>query len=217
MIYAEIFLLSSIADRNGTSFCSYLILIYGWVDYILSHLADERPRYPVLECLTVPIGNGLTEFGSFLVKISNPLALSLEHLTIVVPGVPSPTRGKCCPQLCTLTIRRLYELEASFVRYLLVGGYDTETCPETFERLGIAGCPGLDLKKLEKVLPKEKFYSLAQAPPLEGDDDIPNTHLRTTMAMMKATMTTTSIIYMANNRVRTIDVWKDHIRRNEFA
>lgn len=168
----------------------------------MSHLADERPRYPVLEYLAVPIGNGLTEFGSFLVKISNSLAPSLKHLTIDVPGVRSPTGGKCYPQLRTLTIRRLYELEASFVRYLIVGGYDKETCPETFERLEIAGCPGLDLKKLEKVLPKEKFYFLAQAPPLEGDDDIPNTYLRTTMAMMKATTTSTSIIYMAYNRVR---------------
>ncbi|KAH8111947.1 hypothetical protein DFH11DRAFT_1546236 [Phellopilus nigrolimitatus] len=147
-----------------------------WVDSVLFHYirgAIERPRYPVLQDLTLVIPRDRTAgLGSPLLNIDK-LAPSLKHLTIDVERVVSPQLcWEPCwegpyPRLRTLTIRGVSLLCVTFVKHLI--NCRDGMCPETFERLEIAGCWVPDLYILEKALPKEKFCLLERAPRFKPD------------------------------------------------
>ncbi|KAH8111956.1 hypothetical protein DFH11DRAFT_1745393 [Phellopilus nigrolimitatus] len=152
--------------------------LYDWIGYLLFRVSIHdgyskkftTARYPVLEDFTLLLRakrDPVIISRSPLDCISY-LAPALKHLTIDAPNIPSPIYAdRPCPNLRTLTLRRIFDLASSYVAELI--GHKSFRGPlrETFERLEIAACPGLDLEALEKVLPKEKILWRDRAPQYE--------------------------------------------------
>ncbi|KAH8111981.1 hypothetical protein DFH11DRAFT_1611188 [Phellopilus nigrolimitatus] len=148
-----------------------------WIEYVLFHVNDisnAKPRYPMLEDLTLLFramrnGSGPYFFGCSLDCISN-LTPTLKHLTIDAPCISCPLNTyPPVPNLRTLTLRRIFDLYDGYIANLIGQERSGGPLRDTFEKLEVAGCPELDLEELEKVLPKAKICWRDRAPKYEDD------------------------------------------------